>query len=58
MGIISFASYIIFTHLINYKIALILSILIAVFVYGIQILIVKIPEVDEFTDLILKRIKR
>ncbi|MFB0917461.1 MAG: murein biosynthesis integral membrane protein MurJ [Clostridiaceae bacterium] len=58
MGIISFALFLLLTYIINYKISLIFSIFFAVFIYAIQILIAKIPEVDEFINLIKAKSKR
>lgn len=50
MGIISYAAYILSTYVINYKVGLIFSIIIAVLVYVVSIIVVEIPEVEEILD--------
>ncbi len=52
MGIVSYATFVLTSYVVNYKIGLILSIAVAVLVYINSVLLFKIPEVESFYTIV------
>lgn len=58
MGIVSYAVFVLTSHVVSYKLGLIVSIMAAVVMYAVTVIQLGIPEVDEMIQLVRAKIKR